>query len=108
MYGLVPTGQKVTNHTDYPDGEVERIIRAELKAAEIRTGLEITVRYSRKGSGAASGWWRSYWWLAGLPDGEYMDTEKMSARRTWWMFGVYMWRQDGEMPDLHETRLARI
>jgi hypothetical protein len=53
---------KVFNETDYPDKEVERLIRHELQAAEIRGHLEITVRYSRQGSGGASGWWRSYWY----------------------------------------------
>lgn len=51
---------RIHNETAYPDKEVERIIRGEIAAAEIRQGLEITVRYSR-GSGH-SGWWRSYWY----------------------------------------------
>lgn len=47
-------------------------------------------------------WWRSYWWLAGLPDAEYLDSEKISARRVWRVFAVYMWKQNGDFPDLRE------
>jgi 16S rRNA (cytosine967-C5)-methyltransferase len=47
-------------------------------------------------------WWRSYWWLAGLPDAECLDPEKISMRRTWRLFAVYMWRKDREFPDLRE------
>jgi len=47
-------------------------------------------------------WWRSYWNLAGLPDSEYLDRGKISARRVWRLWGVYMWRQSGEFPDLRE------
>ena len=47
-------------------------------------------------------WWRSYWHLAGLPDSEYLDAGKISARRVWRVWGVYVWRQSGEFPDLRE------
>src|SRR6478752_5543782 len=51
---------------------------------------------------ATGGWWRSYWHLAGLPDSEYLDAGKISARRVWRVWGVYVWRQSGEFPDLRE------
>jgi len=47
-------------------------------------------------------WWRSYWHLAGLPDTEYLDRAKISARRVWRVWGVYIWRQSGDFPDLRE------
>jgi hypothetical protein len=50
----------IVNHTTYPDKEVERILREELAAAEIRQRLEINIRYAR--AGGHSGWWRSYWY----------------------------------------------
>jgi 16S rRNA (cytosine967-C5)-methyltransferase len=47
-------------------------------------------------------WWRSYWFLAGLPDAECLDASSLSARRVWRVWAVYMWRQTGSFPDLHE------
>lgn len=47
-------------------------------------------------------WWRSYWWMSGLPDEECLNPEKISLRRTWRVFAVYMWRLEGEFPDLRE------
>jgi 16S rRNA (cytosine967-C5)-methyltransferase len=47
-------------------------------------------------------WWRSYWHLAGLPDSEYLERGRISARRVWRVWGVYVWRQSGEFPDLRE------
>lgn len=60
--GLVPTDVKIVNETDYPDGEVERLVRAEVEHAELRLGVTITVAYRPKGDGYASGYWRSYWY----------------------------------------------
>jgi 16S rRNA (cytosine967-C5)-methyltransferase len=47
-------------------------------------------------------WWRSYWSLTGFSDAEYMDPDKLSARRVWKVWGVYQWRQTGKVPDLRE------
>ncbi|MEQ1858638.1 MAG: RsmB/NOP family class I SAM-dependent RNA methyltransferase [Chthoniobacteraceae bacterium] len=47
-------------------------------------------------------WWRSYWYLTGLPDAECLDQEKVSARRVWHVWGVYVWRQTGEFPAMRE------
>jgi 16S rRNA (cytosine967-C5)-methyltransferase len=47
-------------------------------------------------------WWRNYWFLAGLPDAECLDPEKVTVRRAWRVFAVYMWSQDREFPDLRE------
>lgn len=49
-------------------------------------------------------WWRSYWWLAGLPDAECTEPEKVGVGRVWRVFAVYMWRQDREIPDLRECQ----
>lgn len=61
MAALVPRGVKVVNHTAYPDAEVRRIVRAQLREAEV-SGVTVTVRYARGRS--AHGWWRSYWYLS--------------------------------------------
>jgi 16S rRNA (cytosine967-C5)-methyltransferase len=47
-------------------------------------------------------WWRSYWYLAGLPDTEFLEPEAISARRVWRLWAVYVWRQTGEFPELRE------
>jgi 16S rRNA (cytosine967-C5)-methyltransferase len=47
-------------------------------------------------------WWRSYFNRTGFPDAEYMNPEKLSARRVWKVWGVYQWRQTGKIPDLRE------
>jgi len=49
-------------------------------------------------------WWRSYWSLTGFSDAEYIDPNKLSARRVWKVWGVYQWRQTGKIPDLRECQ----
>jgi 16S rRNA (cytosine967-C5)-methyltransferase len=49
-------------------------------------------------------WWRSYWSLTGFADAEYLNPEKLSARRVWKVWGVYQWRQTGKVPDLRECQ----
>jgi 16S rRNA (cytosine967-C5)-methyltransferase len=49
-------------------------------------------------------WWRSYWHLTGFDDAEYMNPDKLSARRVWRVWGVYQWRQTGKIPDLRECQ----
>jgi 16S rRNA (cytosine967-C5)-methyltransferase len=49
-------------------------------------------------------WWRSYWNLTGYADAEYLNPEKLSARRVWKVWGVYQWRQTGKVPDLRECQ----
>ncbi len=47
-------------------------------------------------------WWRSYWYLAGLPAADCLVPEKISPRRAWRVFAVYMWKLDREFPDMRE------
>lgn len=47
-------------------------------------------------------WWRTYWFLAGLPEADFLNPDKITMRRVWRVFGVYMWRLDREIPNLRE------
>jgi len=47
-------------------------------------------------------WWRSYWYLAGLPDADCTVPEKITATRVWRVFAVYMWQVDRKFPDIRE------
>lgn len=60
MFRLVPGDIKIVNDTDYPDGEVERLIMDEVKHAELRLGVTFTIGY--RNDGYASGYWRSWWY----------------------------------------------
>ena len=80
----------------YADRVIERTLKAHSKwgSRDRRFVAETTYELVR--------WWRSYWWLAGLPPADYLRVEEISMRRVWRMFAVYMWRQEGAFPDLRE------
>jgi 16S rRNA (cytosine967-C5)-methyltransferase len=80
----------------YADKVVERTLKAHTKwgSRDRRFVAESVYDLVR--------WWRSYWSLTGFVDAEYMNPEKLSARRVWKVWGVYQWRQTGKVPDLRE------
>lgn len=52
-------GIKIVNRTAYPTAEVKRLVRQQLRDAEVGD-VCVTVRYSSDHH--ASGWWRAYWY----------------------------------------------
>jgi hypothetical protein len=53
------TGIKVVNRTAYPDAEVRRIVRQQLRDAEV-SDVCVTVRQTKDSH--AGGYWRAYWY----------------------------------------------
>lgn len=53
------TGIKVVNKTTYPIADVRRIVRKQLREAEV-SDVAVTVKHTNDHH--ASGWWRAYWY----------------------------------------------
>lgn len=43
-------------------------------------------------------WWRWYWFLAGLPDGEHADAESITPERLWRVWAAYWITSGRELP----------
>ncbi len=49
-------------------------------------------------------WWRWYWYLAGLPDEEYLQPESITRARAWLVFGTYWAAKTNVVPPFEECR----
>lgn len=47
-------------------------------------------------------WWRWHWYLAGLPDADYLDKERVTRARSWLVFGAYWVTKSGTVPPFGE------
>jgi 16S rRNA (cytosine967-C5)-methyltransferase len=47
-------------------------------------------------------WWRWNWYLAGLPDSDYLDKDKITRERTWLVWGAYWTVKTGSVPPFGE------
>lgn len=53
-------------------------------------------------------WWRWYWHLAGLPDGEYLDKDAITGMRCWQVWGAYWISREDEWAPFAECRAVSV
>lgn len=85
-------------HSQHADKVIERTFKAHRKwgSNDRRIFAESVYDIVR--------WWRWQWHLAGLPEAEYLDKEKITPERLWRVWGVYWLEREGEWAPFAEAR----